>query len=131
MTNCNLSGEVFEHPDLAGEFKTTYTINGKEYTEFDINKRCAELMAWESEPDVKSVEYENGCFWVEHVAFTAFLIDDYCKNPSDTWPIIEKCWDDLMSRFWSYGEIKWHDTMLKYKCSKLVAACICFIEVNG
>lgn len=75
-----------------------YTINGKEYSEFDINKRCAEILAWESEPNVKSVKYGgvgHECFWVESVGFHAFPIEAYCTNPSDTWSIIEKCWDEL------------------------------------
>ena len=74
----------------------TYTINGKEYSEFDINKRCAEILAWESEPHVNSVEFDrHNCFWVEHVGFSAFQVEHYLNNPADTWPIIEKCWDDL------------------------------------
>ena len=108
-----------------------YTINGKQYSEFDINKRCAELMAWKSEPNVKNVTFENNCFWVESVGFHAFRIEDYCINPSDTWPIIEKCWDELMeisvishTAYWDYLE-------KKHNCTMLVAACICFIEMAG
>ena len=113
----------------------TYTINGKEYSEFDINKRCAEILAWESEPHVKSVEFDrHNCFWVEHVGFSAFPVEHYLNNPSDTWPIIEKCWDELSMLVLSSGHYptrtKWNHIIKKHKCTKLVAACICFIELK-
>jgi len=108
----------------------TYTINGKEYTEFDIDKRCAELLAWESEPNVKSVEFDrHNCFWVEHTGFSAFPVQDYLINPSAAWPIIEKCWDELM-RLYPNSLSKWEYIMQKHNCSKLVAACICLIELK-
>jgi hypothetical protein len=115
----------------------TYTINGKEYTEFDINRRCAELLAWESEPNVKSVELGgegHNCFWVEHVGFSAFLVQAYCNNITDAWPIIEKCWDEL-NDIWLEKDGKtyislWKYLVQKHNCTKLVAACICFIEIN-
>jgi hypothetical protein len=110
----------------------TYTINGKEYTEFDINKRCAELLAWESAPNVKSVEFERGCFWINSVGYTSFKIEDYCNNPADTWPIIDKCWDKLLSisvQSLSPNTLtKWGCIMDKHNCTKLIAACICLIE---
>ena len=119
-----------------------YTINGKDYTEFEINKRCAEILAWESEPNVKSVKFDSGCFLVHSVGYTAFKIEDYCNNPSDTWPIIEKVWDELMSvfdskgcnpRFYVSGKncTKWEYLMDEHNCSKLKAAAICLIECNG
>ena len=112
----------------------TYTINGKEYSEFDINKRCAEILAWESEPHVKSVEFDrHNCLWVEHVGFSAFPVEHYLNNPADTWPIIEKCWDDLNKSILRNGGLRkshWQDTMQMHKCTKLVAACICFIELK-
>jgi hypothetical protein len=112
----------------------TYTINGKEYTEFDINKRCAELLAWESEHKVKSVEFDCNCFWVEHVGFSSFLIGNYQNNIEDTWPIIEKCFDEL-NDIWLEKDRKTYTSLWKYlvqkhNCTKLAAACICFIEFN-
>ena len=110
----------------------TYTINGKLYAEFGINKRCAEILAWESEPNVKSVEFDgNNCFWVEHVGFSAFPVQHYCNNPADTDAIIDKCWDELMSVKYEYCVLsRWQYLMHQHKCTKLVAACICFIEIN-
>jgi hypothetical protein len=92
----------------------TYTINGKEWTEFDINKRCAELY--------------NGVY------------RDYCNNPADTDAIIDKCWEELMIDVdcegnlepyadMSFG-INWQYLMGEHNCTKLVAACICYIEMQ-
>jgi len=98
----------------------TYTINSKEWTEFDVNKRCAELVGinWQ----VSACDYRE-----------IYNQDDYelynpCQNPSDTLPIIEKAWDELMR---PYGfEIRWAKLIEKHNCSKFVAACICFIEMH-
>jgi hypothetical protein len=107
----------------------TYTINGKQYTEFDINKRCAELMG-------------------VHVEFKGTINDMYldkeqdeeyspCINPADTDAIIDKCWDELMtinSVVFDKGiyssETEWNQLMDKHNCTKLVAACISLIELN-
>jgi hypothetical protein len=53
-------------------------------------------------------------------------------NPLHTWPIIEKCWYELMEMMYqSHGDIsKWQHIIDKHNCTKLVAACICFIEIN-
>ena len=105
----------------------TYTINGKEWTEFDINKRCAEL----------DTHNTGQAALVHH---KAVFIDNFvngqreynpCNNPSDTWPIIEKCWDELMEIIANDGAwVNWDYLKYKHKCTKLVAACICFIEEN-
>ena len=116
----------------------TYIINGKQYAEFGINKRCAEILAWESEPNVKSVEFDgNNCFWVEHVGFSAFPVQHYCNNPADTDAIIDKCLDELLepvfctdSNSFEWYQSRWSLLIEKHKCTKLVAACICFIEIN-
>tara|TARA_R110000850_G_scaffold24625_6_gene71900 strand:- start:1309 stop:1674 length:366 start_codon:yes stop_codon:yes gene_type:complete len=117
----------------------TYTINGKECTEFDINTRCAKLylpcdyavnkndksidltgvqtrLGAHGEPDERTIKY--GSF-------------DPCNNPQDTWPIIEKCWDELMELTEEYSAPNcWEDTIREHNCTKLVAACICLIEMN-
>ena len=105
-----------------------YTIKGKDYSEFDINKRCAELMGIKYDTndvyvmipdDVMSIETGND----ELIEYAP------CHSPSDTWPIIEKCWDELI--FADYRrEVNWDALMEEHKCTKLAAACICFIESN-
>jgi hypothetical protein len=105
----------------------TYTIKGKEWTGFDINWRCAELLAWELEPNVKSVEFDGNCFWVNGVS--KYLVKHYCNNPTDTDAIIDKCWDELMSPH-HYNLNRWQRLIKKHNCTKLVAACICYIEIN-
>jgi hypothetical protein len=95
----------------------TYTINGKQYTESDINERCAELMK-----------------------VTVLIVRrDYkpYSNPADTWPIIDKCWDELMKLTETFKDgfadglcTRWEYLMDYDKCTKLVAACICLIELN-
>jgi hypothetical protein len=81
----------------------TYTINGKEWTEFDINERCAELMAHE--------------------------MVNYCRSAHYAWTIIDKCWDALF--YPKRPELSlWQHLIKKHNCTKLVAACICYIEIN-
>ena len=98
----------------------TYTINGKDYTEFDIKLCCSELM------DITI--YTVGESKVLYRSSPRQKYDP-CNNPSDTWPIIEKCWDELMTGY-GENEIYWLDIMQEYNCTKLVAACICFIEMK-
>ena len=106
----------------------TYTIKGKEYSEFDINKRCAELMG------VYVALKGSG----PHMYLDKGPDEEY--NPFEIWddtgPIIEKCWDELNAYCANPTTIKelmkskWLSIIEKHKCTKLVAACICFIEVN-
>jgi hypothetical protein len=85
----------------------TYTINGKEWTEFDINERCAELMAHE--------------------------VVNYCRSAHYAWTIIDKCWDELMQVLYvsRLTNRQWDFLIKKHNCTKLVAACICYIEINS
>jgi hypothetical protein len=85
----------------------TYTINGKPYTESDINERCAEVM--------------------EHRTV------NYCRSAHYTWPIIEKCWAVLFTVCEEenrYDDTVWEQLIDKHKCTKLIAACICLMELN-
>ena len=103
-----------------------YTIKGEEYSEFDINKRCAEILGSKSievHPNAKIIES------VKYSVMTDFGKRDYCNDPSDTWPIIEKCWDEL-NQVNILFESEWNHLVSKHSCTKLVAACICFIELN-
>jgi hypothetical protein len=107
-----------------------YTINGKEYTEFDINKRCADLLG----APISFSRLPSKIFKLS--VNTGGFTDEvnYCKNPVDTWPIIEKCWDEL-NDIWLEKDGKtyislWKHLVKKHNCTKLVAACICFIEIN-
>lgn len=108
-----------------------YTINGKEYSEFDIKKRCAEIVFdqdwwWKGEDVFIKIE---GFALVEGVRY------DPCNNPADTWPIIESINDGLFGLVDEDGEdylychyTRWEHVEEKYKCSKLIAACICLIK---
>jgi hypothetical protein len=109
----------------------TYTINGKPYTEFDINKRCAELLGFKVKK--KSMVDEGNIFVInmsDHLGELYRRVPQYCSNPADTWPIIDKCWDDLMMVTVMYGPAKWNLIISKHNCTKLVAACICYIEMQ-
>ena len=98
----------------------TYTINGKEYTEFDINKRCAELML------TTPVSILHDC---QQVLSAPDLEYNPCRSPWDANRIIDKCWDELM--FADYRrEVRWDAIVQQHNCTKLTAACICFIEMN-
>jgi hypothetical protein len=119
----------------------TYTINGKTYTEFDINKRCAELLGFKIKVDESNWQGQNG-FTVK-VIRTFRIDDDFvnyspCTTSADTDAIIDKCWDELMSSkdergcgIWTHWDhVKWQRLMNEHNCTKLIAACICYIENN-
>jgi hypothetical protein len=95
-----------------------YTINGKEYTKFDINKRCAELMGIDCSGIREGMHYMHG------IPF------NYCDNAQYAWPIIEKCWDELMTCYNYDYSPEWGNIIDDHNCTKLVAACICFIEIS-
>ena len=105
----------------------TYTMRGDEYSEFDINKRCAELLGYNIY-FIKDIKSGNRYYAP-------------CECISHTWPIIEKCWDELMEQVDLSGSdmvelestnySRWEHLIEKHNCTKLVAACICFIEVNS
>jgi hypothetical protein len=101
----------------------TYTINGKQYTEFDINVRCAKLMGAKHH-----IEQEDT---VHPYLYSEFLNEeiDYCNLAQDTDAIIDKCWDELMVGR-SDCLIEWNHLIKKHNCTKLTAACICLIELN-
>lgn len=113
---------------------TTYTIKGKQYTDFDINKRCAELIGFKTEifNNVLYIEdviiassMSSSGSYISHIAYNP------CTNPQDTWPIIERVFDELMLTHIDDGDYapKWEMLIEKHKCTKLVAACICLIEL--
>jgi hypothetical protein len=103
----------------------TYTINGKEYTEFDINLRCAGLM--------QITVLDKGSYLLLECGFSDY---NPCNNPSDTDAIIDKCWDELNTFCANPTTIKelmkskWLSIIEKHNCTKLVAACICYIEMQ-
>ena len=131
----------------------TYTINGKEYTEFDINKRCAEIMGL-----IVKDEFEERCGFTKgfrekypHTVWAAKTDKRgaqcdaweqklFTSYPQDAWQIIEKCWDELMDYTMllssplhysdSFQGTKWQFLMKQHNCTKLTAACICYIEMN-
>jgi predicted 3-demethylubiquinone-9 3-methyltransferase (glyoxalase superfamily) len=117
----------------------TYTINGKEWTKSNINERCAVLMG---------IEYELNDIYVmipDEVASIETGVDEFmeycpCYSPSDTDAIIDKCWDELLKNVGFDGDddpyydntfgIRWQYIIEEHNCTKLVAACICYIEIN-
>jgi hypothetical protein len=105
----------------------TYTINGKEWTKSNINERCAELEG-KNLPEYQPAR--NSGYNIGNEEF--YIGYNPCQNPSDTNAIIDKCWGEL-NQFVSGKqrmETKWIFTMQKRNCTKLVAACICYIEIN-
>ena len=111
----------------------TYTINGKDYTKLDISVRCAELLGIDSHV----VEWDFG--WMIIYSYKGRNTTyEPCNKPEDAWPIIEKCWDELMcvndvilgGGVYS-SETEWDEIIGKYDCTKLTAACICLIEINS
>jgi hypothetical protein len=103
-----------------------YTINGKEYTEFDINVRCGELMGYVIEDPLF-----NGQPYVRFLSNGKIHLSVYepTTNPLHTWSIIEKCWSALFYPK-KHNLTFWGHLIKQHNCTKLVAACICFIEIN-
>jgi hypothetical protein len=101
-----------------------YTINGKEYTEWRINTIIAEkIYGYPRDKDIERLVNEKRI--------------DFCNNWKDAGVVIEKCWDELMKLTETFDDgiadglcTRWEYLMGIYKCTKLVAACICFIEFN-
>lgn len=108
-----------------------YTINGKDYTEFDIKLCCSELM------DITI--YTVGESKVLYRSSPRQKYDP-CTNWNDAGPIIEKCWDELMSHTMQVSKeagysttfqgTNWQYLVQQHNCTKLIAACIFFIEMN-
>ena len=114
----------------------TYKISGKEWTEFDINKRCAELMGVKINESIFS--HLKECWTVAPAGYLSVKYKPFC-TPSYTWNIIDKCWGRLLEMVNDCGLIdyaefcdknKWQYLIKKHNCTKLVAACICLIEIN-
>ena len=115
------------------------SINGKQYTEFDINKRCAELYLpcdYAVNENDKSIDLIGVQTWLgahgepdeRTVKYGSF---DPCNDWDDAGAIIDKCFDELMA-FWANPMMKsrWLSITEKHNCTKLIAACICLIELN-
>lgn len=118
-----------------------YTISGKEYSEFDINKQCAELHLGYYEEGVRfvstgAIDHEGHIERFPYKRVTGnkkhWKPFEPCIDPASCWPIIEKCWGKLMLTHVDEGDYtsKWEYLVYKHNCSKLIAACICFIEMN-
>jgi hypothetical protein len=109
----------------------TYTINGKPYTESDINLTIAEI-------NILSLDMGES---MDRVVASHMRRNppNYCGSPIDTDAIIDKCWIGLMSHMNVQGSgtrihwdnIRWERLMKKHNCTKLIAACICLIEMEG
>jgi hypothetical protein len=115
----------------------TYTINGKEWTEFDINLRCAELLGFKASKE----QYMHYGDRDENVVLIARARDSYGVNYCNVWNdashIIDKCFHELMKLTETFDDgiadglcTRWEYLMDYDKCTKLVAACICYIELN-
>jgi hypothetical protein len=102
----------------------TYTINGKEYTEDEINNAITEIR-------IAKLDMDSGYnrFMAEAMRLQPLC---YTRNPLETDAIIDECWDELIkvhvTNLCSY--ITWEDIIGSYKCTKLVAACICYVKIN-
>jgi hypothetical protein len=107
----------------------TYTINGKKWTGRAINVRCAQLEG-KNLPEYQPAR--NSGYNIGNEKF--YIGYNPCNNPSDTDAIIDKCLDKLLSNSYEslspHTTTKWGCLMERHNCTKLVAACICYIEIN-
>jgi hypothetical protein len=120
----------------------TYTINGKEYTKADIDRRISLLYLGYYEEGFRFVNtgLDSSKHYSENFPYRKITNNkrhwrpfEPTTNPSDTDAIIDKCWDELNESILRNGgrrKSHWQDTMQQHNCTKLVAACICYIEIN-
>ena len=113
-----------------------YTINGKDYSMHDINVACAEIIG-------VPVVLRKARISDDHLLHKNQGLKRYspCTNPLDAWPIIDKVLDELLKLVNKHGDepktkngifwTRWQHLQELHNCTKLVAACICFIEVNS
>jgi hypothetical protein len=108
------------------------TINNKPYTQFDIKKRCAGIMGFKVFKGC--VSKRKGDCWVR---ITPYHHYNPCYNWSDAGPIIDKVLDELLEPIFctdkngcEWYQSRWGLIMEKHNCTKLEAACICYIEIN-
>ncbi|MFT6988164.1 MAG: hypothetical protein ACJASL_000124 [Paraglaciecola sp.] len=127
----------------------TYAIKGKQYTKFGINVRCAELHLGYYEEGFRFVNtgLDSSKHYNENFPYRKITANKRHWRPfepatswGDAGSIIDKCFDELMLDAY-YDESKtvngiglvstrWEYLMDKHKCTKLIAACICLIELN-
>ena len=102
----------------------TYTINGKEWTEDEINNAITEIR-------IAKLDMDSGYnrFMAEAMRLQPLC---YTRNPLETDAIIDMCWDELIKVYRTNlcDYTTWEDIMGKHKCTKLVAACICYVKIN-
>jgi hypothetical protein len=104
-----------------------YSIKGKQYTEFDINKRCAELMGFKG-----NLKYLMDSVFIPTTLGKCTRYDP-CNDWNDAGKVIEKCWNELMCIVTDWNDCnypRWEGLIMKHNCTQLVAACICLIELN-
>ena len=120
----------------------TYTINGKQYTEFDLNKRCAELegISWYLPPETENNNSNSWVYSNNYDVSNNQWLPNYCTRPDSCSHIIQKCWNGLMDviEYTPKAEpflgtrmiTKWELVMQEHNCDQLVAACIYYVEQN-
>ena len=101
-------------------------LNGEEWTELDINKRCAELMGIEINKKIFS--HLKVCWTVAPVGYLSVKYMPTLDG-NHALQIIDKCWDQLIYADYR-RDVNWEIIMEQHNCTKLVAACICLIEIN-
>lgn len=120
-------------------YTVRYTINGKEYSQFDINKRCAEICLGYYEEGFRFVNtgLDSSKHYSENFPYQKITENkrhwkpfEPCTNWQSAGKVIDKCFDDLMGYHHIDEMVYWERLMMVHNCTKLVAACICLIESN-
>jgi hypothetical protein len=112
----------------------TYTINGKEWTELEICVRVAQMEGAYETLYSQSFPKEVTAVFDRKTVFNY----NPCTDWKDASHIIDKCWGELMSSkdergcgTWTHWDhVKWQRLMNEHNCTKLIAACICYIEMQ-
>ena len=100
---------------------TTKTIGTTGLTRQELNVLVAEKDGFST---IELAETDSAVIISEGLC----RIADYCKKPSDAWPIIEKIWYELMRDDIEHlHDTAWDFAIEKHKCTKLEAAMLIYV----
>ena len=103
---------------------TTKTIGTTGLTRQELNVLVAEKDGFST---IELAETDSAVIISEGL----WRIADYCKKPSDAWPVIEKIWYELMAPMLDITndlvKTKWAVAMEDHQCTKLEAAMLIYV----
>jgi hypothetical protein len=107
-----------------------HIIHGVTYTINDINVRCAQLMGYKVIQQSMVGDGRISVIDASDLDGESYRrLPQYCTDPNCMSVIVDYCFSNLLTiEHDQYFLTKWEWIMSTRDCSKLMAACICFIE---